>query len=151
MSGTRNERPGEARSPVTPEYARTRPNTPDGVKAWAAYAVAALAVTLLAGGIGTVVAGDDAVSAVWFAAALAYGLQLIAFAGLVWVRDRTSLFLAGWIGGMALRFGALGGVAWWLSRSAAFPREAALISLVGFVFVLLLIEPIFLRWDLRRS
>ena len=121
------------------------------VRAWRAYAVAALVATLVFAGIGTFVAGAGNVTAVWFSAAFAYGLQLIAFAGLVWVRDRTSLFLAGWLGGMALRFGALGGVAWWLSRSAAFPREAALLSLVAFVFLLLLMEPVFLRWDLRRS
>ena len=58
---------------------------------------------------------------------------------------------AGRAGGLALRFGAVGGVAWWLSRSAALPREAALLSLVGFAFLLLLLEPLFLRWDLRRS
>lgn len=121
------------------------------LRAWAVYAVAALVVTLVFGVVGTFVAEDEAVSAVWFSAALAYGLQLVAFAGLVWLRNQGSLFLAGWLIGMALRFGALGGVAWWLSRSAAFPREAALISLVVIVFVLLLMEPIFLRWDLRRS
>src|SRR5688572_19536917 len=121
------------------------------VRAWLAYAGATLAVTVVLAGIGTVVAGAEAERAVWFSASLAYGLQLIAFAGLLWFRDHGSLFLAGWLVGMALRFGALGGVAWWLSRSAAFPREAALISLVAFVFVLLLMEPIFLRWDLRRS
>ena len=76
---------------------------------------------------------------------------MVAFAGLLWVRNKTELLLAGWVIGMALRFGALGGVAWWLSRSAALPRAAALLSLVGFVFLLLLLEPVFLRWDLRKS
>ena len=121
------------------------------LKAWLAYAVAALVVVGVAAGVGTLLVSKEVVPAVWFAAGVAYALQLIAFAGLVMVRNRAQLFLAGWLIGMALRFGAVGGVAWWLSRSAVLPREAALVSLVGFVFLLLLMEPMFLRWDLRKS
>ena len=121
------------------------------LKAWLAYAVAALVVIGVAAGVGTLLVSKAVVPAVWFAAGVAYVLQLIAFAGLVMVRNRAQLFLAGWLIGMALRFGAVGGVAWWLSRSAVLPREAALVSLVGFVFLLLLMEPMFLRWDLRKS
>ncbi len=120
-------------------------------KAWLAYAVTGLAVLVVAAGLGTLLVSDEAVPALWFSAGIAYGLQLIAFAGLVMVRNRAQLFLAGWLTGMALRFGAVGGVAWWLSRSAVLPREAALVSLVAFVFLLLILEPIFLRWDLRKS
>ena len=121
------------------------------LKAWMAYAVAALVVVGVAAGVGTLLVSREVAPAVWFAAGVAYVLQLIAFAGLVMVRNRAQLFLAGWLIGMALRFGAVGGVAWWLSRSAVLPREAALVSLVGFVFLLLLMEPMFLRWDLRKS
>ena len=117
---------------------------------WALYAVTAVLLTATAAAIVSRVVAPADVSAIWFSAALACALQLIAFAGLLWVRNQAQLFLAGWLIGMALRFGALGGVAWWLSRSAALPRAAALLSLVGFVFLLLLLEPVFLRWDLRK-
>jgi hypothetical protein len=119
-------------------------------KAWAAYAAAALALVVVLASAGSLLVSGSAVAAVWFSAGIAYLLQLIAFAGLVVVRQHAQWFLAGWLLGMALRFGALGGVAWWLSRSAALPPEAALVSLVVFVFLLLLLEPVFLRWDLRK-
>jgi hypothetical protein len=118
--------------------------------AWRAYALTALAATVLVAGIVSAVVSRASLGAVWFSAGLAYGLQLVAFAGLLVVRDQAHRFLLGWVLGMALRFGAVGGVAWWLSRSAAFPREATLLSLVAFVFVLLLMEPLFLRWDMRQ-
>lgn|GEM_PF-202681 len=120
------------------------------VRSWRAYAVCAFAVTaavalLLVGvGVGTA-------SAVWFGAGLAYGLQLIAFGALLAVRDRAQLLLAGWLTGMVLRFGAVGLSIFWLSRNAVLPRDPAVLSLAGFMFLLLLLEPVFLRWDLRRS
>ena len=120
-------------------------------RSWLAYAAAALALLSIAAGVATLLVSGAAVKAVWVSAALAYVLQLIAFAGLVAVRESPQLFMAGYLAGMALRFGALGGVAWWLSRSAALPREAALLSLAAFVFLLLLLEPVFLRWDKRKT
>jgi hypothetical protein len=129
-----------------------RPGPADRVlKAWIAYAIAGLALTALGAGVGSILVSAEAVGAIWFSALLAYGLQLLAFAGLVLVRSRAHLFLAGWMLGMALRFGVVVVVAWWLSRSAALPREVALLSLVSFVFLLLLLEPVFLRWGLRES
>ena len=122
-----------------------------GLRAWMAFAVAGLVVTVALAGLATLFTPAETDQAVWFSAALAYALQLPSFAALIWFRSEAQLILAGWMIGMALRFGALGGVAWWLSRSAAFPREVALVSLVAFAFVLLLMEPIFLRWDMRRS
>jgi hypothetical protein len=120
-------------------------------RAWRAYAIAGLGVSALFAGIASAVVSAAALSTVWFFAALAYGLQLLAFGGLLVVREQAQWFLLGWLSGMALRFGALGGVAWWLSRSAAFPRQAALLSLAGCVFLLVLLEPLFLRWDKRGS
>jgi len=38
-----------------------------------------------------------------------------------------------------------------LSSSAVFPRAATLVSLVGFVFLLLLLEPLFLRRGLQTK
>ena len=119
--------------------------------AWTGYALAALIVTIVLAGSASWLAGSDNVRAVWFAAALAYGLQLAAFALLLALRAQPQLFMAGWLGGMVLRFGVLGVCAYWLGRTAVLPRGTTLISFVGFVFVLLLLEPVFLRWDLRRS
>ena len=120
-------------------------------KAWASYAVSALVLTVLVAGVATRMVSPEEGRAIWFSAAVAFALQLVAFASLLWVRNQAQLLVAGWAIGMALRFGTLGGVAWWLSRSAALPRTVALLSLVGFVFLLLLLEPVFLRWDLRKS
>lgn len=120
------------------------------VRAWRAYAVCAFAVTVLVA-LGVVQVGGIAPLAVWFGAGVAYGLQLVAFGALLAVRDRVQLLFAGWLTGMVLRFGAVGISIFWLSRSAVLPRGPAVISLVGFMFLLLLLEPVFLRWDLRRS
>ncbi|MEX0907045.1 MAG: hypothetical protein WD054_01850 [Gemmatimonadota bacterium] len=87
--------------------------------------------------------------AIWFAAALAYVLQLAAFAALVAVRSRNEMFLAAWLAGLVLRFAAIGVVAFWLSRYPVFPQEPVLIGLVAFLFVLLLLEPLFLRRGLQ--
>jgi hypothetical protein len=115
------------------------------VNAWLTYAAVSAVVTLAGAAVGSLLVSDGAARAVWFAAGLAYALQLIAFAALVAVRGRNELFLVGWLAGLILRFGALAVVAFWLSRTPVFPRAAALLSLVSFVFVLLMLEPLFLR------
>ncbi len=119
------------------------------VLSWLAYALTGLVATIVAAALASALVAADAVRAVWVAAAIAYGLQLIAFALLLALRARAEGFLAAWLGGMVLRFGALGLCAYWLSSSSTLPRAATLLSLVGFVFMLLLLEPVFLRWDLR--
>ena len=115
------------------------------MKAWGAYALTAVALTGLTGAITTQLVAASAVRAVWLGAGVAFAVQLVAFAALVALRDRGTLFMVGWAGGMFLRFSAVGALAFWLSRTDAFPRAAALISLAGFVFMLLLLEPLFLR------
>ncbi|HEX6133219.1 MAG TPA: hypothetical protein VFZ24_04515 [Longimicrobiales bacterium] len=119
------------------------------MRAWLAYAGAGLMVTVALAVVATVFVAREVVGAVWFSAGLAYSLQLVAFAGLVAVRDRSELFLAGWLSGLVLRFGVLGLMAYWLTRSRMFPVGPALLSLVAFVFVLLLMEPLFLRRGLQ--
>ena len=83
-------------------------------------------------------------SAVWLAAAIAWPVQMAAFFALMRGRQGPG-FVVGWGGGMALRFAAVGVLALWLSRTEAFDPARALVSLVGFVFVLVLLEPLFLR------
>lgn len=114
------------------------------MKAWLAYATAAagllalvvIAVHLLFAGAGAAIAA---------AAVVAYAVQVIAFAILVWTRRRGSGFAAGWGAGTLLRFAAVIGFALWVTRRSELPAEPALLGLVGFVFVLVLLEPIFLR------
>lgn len=115
------------------------------MRQWLSYAAAGLGLILPVALVAAALVADPARPALWCAAALAYVLQLAAFALLLKVREDPQLFLAGWAGGILLRFAAVGAVAFWLARSAAFPPAATLLSLVGFMMLLLLLEPVFLR------
>ncbi len=88
---------------------------------------------------------------VWIGTAVAGVVQLGAFALLLYGRARARLFIASWLGGMILRILTLGGVAFWVTRSATLPPPATLLSLAGFLFLLLLMEPLFLRKRLRPA
>lgn len=120
-------------------------------QALVAYALAGFALTAVITVVAAALAGANARRAIVLAAAIAYVLQLVAFAILLAVRDRAHVFMAGWLGGMLLRFGTLGVCLFWASRTSVVPRAPLALGLVGFVFVLLLLEPVFLRWDLRKS
>lgn len=115
------------------------------MKSWFSYAVAGLLLTLLAALVAAALVGADARAGVWFAAGLSYVLQLAAFGAMVALRANAQLFMIGWAAGIILRFGAVGVVAYWLTRTNALPREATLISFVTFVVLLLFLEPLFLR------
>lgn len=118
---------------------------------WAGYAAAGLVAVLLVAILVTQLVAADAVRTVWLSAAIAYVLQLLAFALLVALRAQPQLFMMGWLGGMLLRFGALAVYAFWVSRTAGVARGPALLSLVGFLFLLLLLEPLFLRRNTHGS
>ena len=120
-------------------------------RAWLAYAVVALGLTVAITMVAAAVAGPGTRQAIVLAAAIAYVLQLVAFGILLAVRDQTHVFMAGWLAGMLLRFGAVGACLYWASRTSAVPRAPLVLGLVGFVFLLLLLEPVFLRWDLRKT
>ena len=130
------------------------------VRAWLAYAGVGMALVVVLTIVAAGLVAPALRPAILIGGAIAYVLQLAAFGLLLALRDKPQLFLAGWLGGMVLRFGALGAVLYWSSRTAVLywsSRTAVLaskplaLSLVGFVFLLLLLEPVFLRWDLRRS
>lgn len=121
------------------------------IKAWLAYAAAGLVATSLVAVVVIAVSPAPHTRAIVTAAVIAYVLQLAAFAALLAVREKNHLFLAGWLGGMLLRFGAVGALLYWSTRTATLPAMPLVLSLVGFVFMLLLLEPVFLRWDLRKS
>jgi hypothetical protein len=115
------------------------------MKAWLVYAAVSAVVLLALGlGVASLVPGAQP-EAVRLAAAVAYGVQLVAFAVLVAGRARAGGFIAAWGGGMALRFGAVAVMAVWVTVSDAHHPETALVSLVGFVMLLALVEPLVLR------
>ncbi len=115
------------------------------MKAWREYAVAGFVLTLVSAGVLLLVVAPSSRGAVMFAAAVSYAVQLVAFAILVKVRDNAQLFMLGWAGGMVLRFATVGVVALIVTRTGMFPRRTALLSLIGFVFMLTLLESVFLR------
>jgi hypothetical protein len=90
--------------------------------------------------------GPAEAGSVWVAAGVAYGVQLLAFTLLAAGRKRGSGFMIGWGLGMLLRFGALAGMAVLVTVSEALDPATALLCLIGFMMVLVLIEPFFLRW-----
>ena len=121
------------------------------MKVWLRYAGAGLLLVGMGVVVGLLLSAPEVHRAIITAAAVEYLVQLVALALLLALRDKSHLFLAGWLVGMVLRFGVLGVAAFAVTRSAVLPRNALLLSLVVFVFLLLLLEPVFLRWDLRRT
>lgn len=119
------------------------------MKAWLLYGLAALLLVAVGTGAGVAVAGRANAGAVLVSAAVAWVVQLVAFGVLVAVRERVDLFVVGWVSGMVLRFLALGLMAYGVTRTDALPRAATLVSLVAFLFLLLLLEPLFLRRGLQ--
>jgi hypothetical protein len=113
------------------------------VKAFAAYALASGALLVA---LAMLVVRLDPVdpAGVRIAGVIAWPVQLVAFAALIRGRDGMG-FVASWVGGMALRFAAVGAAALWVTRVDGPDPASLLISLVGFVFVLVLLEPLFLR------
>lgn len=115
------------------------------MKAWLEYAVAAMVVMVASAAVVALVVAPSDRGAVMFAAALSYAVQLGAFALLLSVRDNPKMFMIGWAGGMVIRFVTVGVVAAVLARTALFPKRPVLLSLIGFVIMLTLLEPVFLR------
>jgi hypothetical protein len=114
-----------------------------------AYAAVAAGLLLLAvAGLGLVL-GPEAQSALWAAAGGAFMVQVLAFALLQAAGRRTRPFFAAWGGGMALRLLVVSGAAW-LAWRGYFAPVPLLIGLVGFLFVLLLLEPVFLRLGMQK-
>lgn len=112
------------------------------IKAWLLYAATGAAATLVAAAIASLLVDES--RAVWVAAGIAYVIQLAAFGLIVALSSQPQLFMIAWVAGMMFRFGALGLSAAWVSRTNALPASTMLLSLVGFLFLLLLIEPLFL-------
>ena len=115
------------------------------MRAWLTYAGAsAILLLLLVVVIGTLVRAADP-AALWVAAGVAWMAQLAAFALLLWAKRSGTGFIAAWGSGTLLRFAVLAAVAVAVSRGSSLDPASALVGLVGFVIVLVLIEPLFLR------
>mgnify|MGYP001247025019 CR=1 FL=1 len=123
------------------------------MRAWAWYAAVALVVVVGAAAVAATLAGPAAAPAVWAGAAGAYGIQLVAFAGLVRVRSRPDRFVVAWGAGTVLRFALVVALGLWVTQARSAPFEPAplLLSAAGFVILLALLEPLFLHRGASRT
>ncbi len=111
---------------------------------------AALAVALVAGVLALLLPGEAARAIAWMGM-LAWVVQVGTFAPLFAARRRGNAFFAALGGGTVVRLAVLGVAAWALWRSGALPLAPALLALAGFLFLLLLLEPVFFRMGLRSE
>ena len=113
------------------------------MRAYLGYALAGAGVVAVGAGLLGWLLGPVAARSIWWAAAVAYGVQLIAFGALLRYRKRSEAFLAVWGGGILARMLVVLLGAWWVMRSDVLEPAPALLGLAGFLFVLLLLEPVF--------
>lgn len=83
---------------------------------------------------------------VLWAAALALGLQGFVFAVLVVQKVGTPAFMAAWGLSTLARGGVVLGFAFWVASHDGVDTLVGLLTLVALLFVLLLLEPVALRW-----
>lgn len=104
-----------------------------------------LAVVVLTGGLllGLVFRGEGDGQAIWVSAAVAFGVQIVAFA-LGRAAGRVSL-VARMGTGALVRFLGLVGYALIARLAFRLPMVAALISLAAFLFISSLLEPLLIR------
>lgn len=110
--------------------------------AWFA-AAAVVVIGLAALALGMVFAGPGDHRAIRASAVVAVVVQLVAFAVVVLARPGSTF--AAWGVGMLLRLGALAVMAFLGLKALGLPAPAALISLVTFLFLTTLVEPLLLK------
>jgi hypothetical protein len=113
------------------------------VKGGLLFALVTLALFLAMGwllGLAFPAAADR--SAIWVSAAVAYGVQMLAFAVARLAAPKN--VWAGWGVGIALRLVTLVIYAFLIVRAFELPATAALISLATFFFVSIVVEPVML-------
>lgn len=117
------------------------------MKRWLRYMAVSAAVVALLSALIVLVTGRDVVAAVAVAAGIGLIVQALAAVLLFGTGSAAdpSRFMVGWAGGALLRMMAVVATGLWLTRTEAVPEAAALLSLVMFLFVLTLIEPLFLK------
>src|SRR4030095_6865508 len=108
------------------------------------FASLTLAVIAVSGfAIAAAYGSPDASRAIWTSAAVAFAVQVMAFA-IVKLSAKTNV-MAGWGVGAILRFVVLGGYALVAVTALALQSGAALLSLVAFFFLSTLLEPLLLK------
>ena len=114
------------------------------MKSVVTFAAVSLAAIALAGWVMTFVFRTpyDA-RAIWTSAAVAFAVQVIAFA-IVKLSAKTNV-IAGWGVGAVIRFLVLAVYALVFVKALGLPSAAALVSLAAFFFVSTLLEPLLLK------
>lgn len=116
------------------------------MKAWLIYAGGALLLSLLVIGVGWSFTDGAGRRGLLFAGSVAVVLQGLAFGALLSQKTGTPGFLAAWVASSLVRGGVVLGAALWVASTEAIDTLIALLTLVGLLFVLLLMEPVALRW-----
>jgi hypothetical protein len=116
---------------------------------WLRYMAVSAAVVLLLGGLIVLVFGREQLEPVAVAAGIGLVVQALA-AVLLFLNGGfggadPSRFVVGWASGALLRMMAVAATGFWLVRTQAVAEAPALLSMVLFLFVLTLIEPLFLK------
>lgn len=106
-------------------------------------AVAALIIFGTAWGVTILRPDAELARAVWTSAVIAFGVQLVAFA--VAQPFVATNPIAGWGLGSLIRFAVLMVYAFVGVKALGLASGPALVSLAGFLFVTMLVEPLFLR------
>lgn len=109
------------------------------------YAVASLLLVSASAGVVYLALGPEDGLGVLVAAAVAYPVMVGSFALMVRFRGGGNRFLAAWIGGVLVRLLVLGSTVGAVVAIEALRPAATLLSLAGFFFALLLLEPVFFR------
>lgn len=122
----------------------------DGLRPVVGYAAAGAVATGAAAALAAWLSPARATAGIAWAALAAYGLQVAAFGALWKVRGRANAFFVAWGGGTLVRLGAVLALGLWLARGSADVAAPLLLSFAGFLFVLLLLEPLFFRAGLRN-
>ncbi|HEX6588195.1 MAG TPA: hypothetical protein VF039_04185 [Longimicrobiales bacterium] len=117
------------------------------MKRWWRYMAVSAAVVVVVGALIVLVVGHDVLAPVTVAAGIGLVVQALAAVLLFGSRGagHPSRFMVGWAGGALLRMMAVLATGLWLTRTGAVAIAPALLSLVTFLFVLTLIEPLFLK------
>jgi hypothetical protein len=121
------------------------------VNTFVRYALAAIGVVVAGGLAGVLLGGERVSAAVWVAGALAWLVQLVAFAVLQRVWGKPHEFMIGWLLGMVLRMVVVVVAALWVTRTQVLEAAPMLLSLVAYMFVLVLMEPMFLKKGTRAA
>ena len=117
------------------------------MKRWLRYMAVSAGVAGLVGALIVLVFGREMVTPVLVAAGIGLVVQALAAVLLFGntVGADPSRFMVGWAGGALLRMMAVVATGLWLTQEDAVADAPALLSLVTFLFVLTLIEPLFLK------